>query len=566
MPSNLHAQGDDHDWRRYVAFSFSASDLLVEIDQSGLIRFATGATEEMLGLSADAVTGKKFLSFVADPDRASLAEALDTVVPGRRMQHRTIGFALGHSLVHLSGFKLPHEPDRCYLTASRVMIPSTHRPGTVRDAETGLLSSEDFTQLVEDQIRLIRDTGHDAAITLLQLNGLDSLQRRISPQDKDSLLREVGATLQSYSLGGDAAGRLDDDKYGVVYAPGQVLTGLMNRVRDLINQADPTGDTQLVEQTISLSDHKLEHREAAQAIRYAVNRFVDSDARPFDIDTLENGVEQHMQETVERIGALRRLIDDAAFDLAYQPIVDLADRDVHHYEALTRFPGGDSPFDTITFAEQIGIIEDFDLAVVRKVQAALSAPDAMQSAVQIAVNLSARSLESDTFVSALRALLATDSAIRPRMLFEITESYKAKDLKRVNDIMQVLRGDGHCICLDDFGAGGASFDYIQNIEVDFVKLDGAYVRQMMDRQRDLFILKAMADLCANLKIETIAEFVETESQAKTLRQINVQHGQGYLFGKPDGIPKSADSGLTMPAASAAPRRVARRTGERTSWA
>lgn len=552
------------EWRRYVAFSFASSDLLIELAADSQIQFVTGATAELLGAEARALMGRKFIDLVDRADRATISEAIAGLRPGHRLPQHTISFTLGRTPFHLTGFRLPDDPDRVYLAGSRALIADPRVLGIARDGETGLLSRSDFTALVEDQIELLSSAGEDAALTLLQVDDLEGLRRRVGPTRANALLRDVGDALRTFSIGGDTAGRLDDEKYGIVHQPMQSVTALVTRLTDLIRKTDPSGKSGVVRQTISLSEHGLDGREAAQAIRYAVNRFVDADANEFDIRNLEDGLEREMSDTVERIRVLKRTIAADSFTLVFQPIVAFADRIIKHHEALTRFANGGSPHETIVFAESVGMVADFDLAVARKVRDFVR--DTSRGApVRIAVNLSARSLESDLFVDALRALMAEEPALRPAILFEVTESYKVKELERANTIIQRLRGDGHKLCLDDFGAGGASFDYIQVLDVDVVKLDGIYVRRMLESQRDSFILEAMAALCRKLRIETVAEFVETEDQAHRLHALGVRYGQGWLFGKPLPVP-ATQVPRPASAAEALGRRPVQRKGEQVTWA
>ncbi len=144
---------------------------------------------------------------------------------------------------------------------------------------------------------------------------------------------------------------------------------------------------------------------------------------------------------------------------------------------------------------------------------------------------------------------------------------RIKDLQATNTVLQVLRADGHKICLDDFGAGAASFPYIQALEVDYVKIDGAYVKRMETHPRDRAILKAMVGLCRDLGVGTVAEMVETESQAKALVDLGVDYAQGYLFGRPSldfTFPQLAAAPLELVAEGGA-RRLMRRRGSRETW-
>ena len=556
-------QKPSSEWRRYVAFSFATSDLLIELDGQGHIHFITGAAEELLGLSTGALQGKRFIDLIAAGDRASLAPAIDALEPGHRLMPRNVHFSLARCPFVLSGFRLPDDPDRVYLAVSRTVAPALPRRNPERDAATGLLGRADFTALVEDQMQLLHDAAEDAALTLMEFGDLDGLRKRVGPQRFEALLREMGEAMRAHSLGGDAAGLLDDDKYGVIHSPSDTITGLMTELDALVHDADPTGDAQLKHHSINLTTHSLSGQEAAQAIRYAINRFAEADDRTFDIRDLQDGIEQEMTDTVARIDTLKQTISGHAFTLFYQPIVALSDRRVHHHEVLTRFWDGDSPYETISFAEHVGLISDFDLAVARKAAEIVCAPSDMP-APRLAVNLSARSLENDQFVDHLRELMATDPRLPNAILFEITESYKVRDLDRANTVTQKLRADGHHICLDDFGAGGASFDYIQKLDVDYVKLDGIYVRRMMESQRDIYILEAMAGLCRKLKIKTVAEFIESEDQAFRLAALGVDMGQGWLFGKAEPnlvtrVPKPAVAGRDA-------ARAGRRKGETVSWA
>ena len=117
-------------------------------------------------------------------------------------------------------------------------------------------------------------------------------------------------------------------------------------------------------------------------------------------------------------------------------------------------------------------------------------------------------------------------------MFEITESARIEDLGEANRFIQGLRQAGHEVCLDDFGAGSAALRYLHALEIDVVKIDGQYVRSAMETPRNQAFLKAVAGLCHDLGIATIAEMIEDEPCAQMLRECRVRYGQGYMYGKP----------------------------------
>ena len=137
------------------------------------------------------------------------------------------------------------------------------------------------------------------------------------------------------------------------------------------------------------------------------------------------------------------------------------------------------------------------------------------------------------FVETLLDLMRQFPENRNKPLFEITESTQITDLDGVNGAVRRLQEQGCQVCLDDFGAGTASFQYLQAIQVDFVKIDGAYVGRMLTSERDRLLIRNLSQLCHELGVGTIAEFVETHEQADLLNELGVQFGQGYFFGRPD---------------------------------
>ncbi len=158
--------------------------------------------------------------------------------------------------------------------------------------------------------------------------------------------------------------------------------------------------------------------------------------------------------------------------------------------------------------------------------------DQQPNALDVAVNLSGRSLENPAFVSVMLELLARYPNLRHRLMIEVTESSRIKNLERVGKVIQSFRSAGHRVCIDDFGAGSAALQYLRFLNVDVIKIDGLYVREIATNPNDRTLVKAIQFLCNELKCESVAEMIEEAAQAKLLRELGVKFGQGYLYGKP----------------------------------
>jgi len=175
--------------------------------------------------------------------------------------------------------------------------------------------------------------------------------------------------------------------------------------------------------------------------------------------------------------------------------------------------------------------------------------------VDLAVNISGKSLDSDMFVEAMMKLLEPHANLSRHLLFEITESTAMTNLQRVDRILTGLRQAGYRICLDDFGAGASSFPYLQALSVDFVKIDGGYIARMSDSAKDRAILKAMVAMCRDLGIGMIAEMIERVEQGEDLREMGIAYGQGFLFGRPTASLSAYVPALGKAVQVGAPRRL-----------
>jgi len=431
--------------------------------------------------------------------------------------------------VVLRGCCLPERPDTLYFTVTRA-IDLEAAATAHRDEETGLLAGPAFEKVAT---AALKDPEHrDVRLTLLDVDGIDELRGTAGDAAVSRLLGEIGDFLSAHAADGVSAGRIASNRFAVIQDSSKAadLRGGIERLsRDDEGSA---ASLSVKSEAIPLTAGGLTLADAEKALAYTLAHFGTGGGEK--IRSLADGFRKLVDDTVERISQMRSSISEEGLKIVFQPVVDLADRRLHHYEVLSRFEEERSPAELVQFAEGVGLIEELDLTVCQR---ALAFMDSWTNdlGLMLSVNLSGRSLVSDAFVGALEGLLKPRSD-RKRLLFEITETSEIADLARAQRIIQDLRRSGHKVCLDDFGSGAASFPYLQAFTIDFVKIDGAYVTRMLDAMRDHAILKAMVQLCSDLGTATIAEMIETDTQAQRLSQTGVNYGQGYLFGRPTPTP------------------------------
>ncbi len=521
---------------RFVAFAFAAADLLIQVDAEGVVRFASGAAMGMTRRRLDALVGTSFADLLSPGDRTFARALLDQLSPGARLEPVLVRLArdrTADTVVQLGACRLPGDASQYQVTLSTVRGGADADALASADPVTGLLDGDSFQKVAQARIEAAAAAGQDVKMTLLELDGVPEDMPETEP-----MMAEIGAYLRAHSIGGMSAGRLDAEKYGVIHREGVDGEQLKIEIGRIARESAPAGVAIAVASaTLDLTSGDLPPADAGKALAFALNSFITSAGDGFSLDQLARNVSSLMSQTVDRMSALRRQIDERRFSIVFQPIVSLADRTAHHFEVLARFSESADTGGTIAFAEQVHMVKELDMEIARQSVQCLRTRLSDGMPVQLAVNLSARSLESDAFVKELfDLLLPTSEGVRRHLLFEVTESSQITRMEQVHNVISRLRGLALRVCLDDFGQGAASFQYIQAFDVDFVKIDGAYVRRALDQPKDRAIVRAIIGLCRDLGVGTIAEMIETEEQAAALVELGASYGQGYLFGRPSEEP------------------------------
>lgn len=503
-----------------LGFSLAAADLLLELDGNFRVTYASGSARNIMGRDCDALLGLPFESLVSTDDLETVSSAFARLIEVVRPPPRAIHMADTGVIVMFGACSLPGAADRIFVALSMVRLPGHETlPDTKTVGATGepaqATSRDAFITAARDLVIGVHELGAEPAMTLLDIPVSDDQDEGFSHDAE-----RVTETLRERSLGG-VVGRISDRVFAVVH----------ERTRSVEMPVDPDGASAPF-RTVDLNPGDLGHDDVAQLIEYVLDQFIELGPQKFDIASLSSGKTRFVRRAVKRLSDFQQTLFNDRFRIVFQPIVSFSDGTVHHYEVLSRFPDGEGPQQTVLFAESAGLIEDLDLAVCRKAIDVLHETHKAGNPTELAINISARSLRSGILVSAIEALLASLGALRKNLLLEITETYRIEDLVHAENVLQQFRRAGTPVCLDDFGAGTASFQYFQALTIDYAKIDGAYVKGLPSDRRNAAILRAMVGLCRDLNVGTVAEMVETEAQARELREMGVDYGQGWLFGAP----------------------------------
>jgi EAL domain-containing protein (putative c-di-GMP-specific phosphodiesterase class I) len=256
------------------------------------------------------------------------------------------------------------------------------------------------------------------------------------------------------------------------------------------------------------------------------------------------------QTAVEAVSDITDEIDDNRFILYCQPIVPLlaSVSQKNHYEILIRKVSLDGeitlPTSFIPSAERYHLMPNIDRWVIKNTFAAyrkLLDISSEQCDYIFSINLSGTSLGDKSLLGYIREQFAIYSIPPQRICFEITETAAIVNLKNTINLFSTLRKIGCKFALDDFGSGMSSFMYLKNFEVDYLKIDGTFVREMHENKIDHAMVRSIHSVAEAMNIETVAEFVENKEILRELQSIGVHYGQGHYLGEPVVLKKMIEN-------------------------
>jgi EAL domain-containing protein (putative c-di-GMP-specific phosphodiesterase class I) len=517
---------------RFVAFAFAAADLLVQLDVERRISFVSGAAQALLGVPAALLVGRDVRTFIDPGDHIYFDRLLDDIARRGRIEPSALRLVRGdktRSRVMVGGCCFSGRSGDYFM--AMMHLPAIDTVG--RDPETQLLTPGTFAETAK-RLALSPGGAEGNQMVMLRLGGLSVIEDGLTPELCGQLRGEIAGLLRSVSLGGDTAAQIDREAFSLVQKRGTDTAHLQFSLKAVAQSIDPDASLSVTTATVNLDANELGDQDAGRAVAYCIKQFSETEGADFALSSLGDGFSDMVNRTMTRVTEVRSTLGQGAFTLAYQPIVELASGKLHHFEVLSRFQPGQSPYELVTFSEQVGLAEELDLAVCEK---ALRAARGAAVPEHIALNLSGRSIQSADFTQRLMSMI--DELVREpkRVIFEITESSAIQNLEDADRVIQALRRRGHPLCLDDFGAGFSAYNYLRRFPVDFIKLDGAFLRAAFADPREAALIRSLAVLCRELRCGTIGEMIETRSEASAAKALGVDFGQGYHFGRPAPEPR-----------------------------
>jgi len=511
--------------------------VVLEVDVDDKISLVVGEPSNLLGADTDDLLGHDFVSYIHEKD----------VAIWRLIRHKVENVPhlgpLPLRLKNTSGNRGAFEVHVARVDASgtALLLSITAYQGQLslgenKRPESSLsrkFEKRDFAKLGSHLDKFVNESDSGVAEALIGLAGIGSS----SDSDIETSLWALYSLLHDAASESAAAKLSEKKREG--FSENRKPDTEQNRQADAVRVKGAMRDAyqQKGNETNYVTvagDDGISESEAVKAAVYAMKKSAEI-GRAKTMKALTGGYEKRLENVKNQLRAFKKIVVQERFEIALQPIVNVKNDEIHHFEALARFDAdffSGSPFEFMCFAEDVGVIQEFDLAMTMKVVSLLNRMQRLGFNIGIAVNISGRSIQSQAFLRHFFRILEDCGNLRQLLTFELTESSQIDDLETTNRVLSRIRDFGHKVALDDFGAGAAGLQYLRVLKVDMVKIDGIYIRKGIEEEENRAFLRSMAELCAGMNIETVGECVENDAQRSFLEEIGVNYAQGWLYGKP----------------------------------
>lgn len=415
---------------------------------------------------------------------------------------------------------------------------------STHDAESGLINRRTFVR----HLASLAPAGEPspAALAVISVDRYRQLVTGLGDAESARVLNEVGALVRQHFPAQAIAARIGLNEFAVAHPDLQV--------RELAMQAEP----------LRLAISNLAGRYPEITISASVGVAVWSDDARADNGLLDahraafvarqrggNLVHAYRDDDPELVEQredtlwatrIRNALAQGRFRLVFQPVMRIADQRIDHYEVLVRMLDERGhllpPPAFIAVAERTGLIHDIDRWVIGAAIGLLEHLLPLRPDLRFNINLSGRAFQDSLLVPFVCQQLEKSRVAGNRITFEITETAAIANIGETREMVAALRTLGCEFALDDFGAGFASYSYLKQLQVDVVKIDGAFIRNVATDQTDQILVRSMVDIAKRLGKRTVAEFVGDQQTLDFLAGIGVDYAQGYFVGKPGALLQS----------------------------
>lgn len=413
------------------------------------------------------------------------------------------------------------------------------------DPLTDLCNRRKFTQDFEKSLQTAIRYQHENALLFLDLDEFKDINDTSGHKAGDDLLKAVAKTLVKVTRFTDLVARLGGDEFAVILPEidRHGANTLAKKILSELAQIDLSYGAvkHKVSSSIGIVHFPLHDASIHELLGFAdlaMYKAKSSGKGTFHTFSANDQTQEQLETRVFWKHQIEDALENNNFILNFQPILEIESSTIRHYEVLIRMRDSSSgeirmPGKFIQIAEESGLIHNIDHYVLRHAMIKLASLQKQGIDATFAINLSGAVVDDPVVLPLIKQLIKKHKVNPEKLIFEVTETSAVSNLQQAKKLMESIKVLGCRFSLDDFGVGFSSFNYMRELPVDIIKIDGIFIKDLDKNADDQLFVKALVDVAKGLGKKTIAEYVETKEILVLLQKYGVDYAQGFYIGRPE---------------------------------
>ena len=433
------------------------------------------------------------------------------------------------------------------------------------DVLTGLYNRRRFVEELRKEVQNVARDKREAALLFIDLDQFKYVNDTCGHPAGDRMIRKVADQLQRCVGNSGTVGRFGGDEFTVLATSvtRETARTLAESILEDLRKVAHVEDQNVFHVHCSIGiamidSDRFDHDDLISQADIACRDAKASGRNRLAFHSMSERDVEQMTADVNWISKLREAIDNDLLILRYQPIVCIETGETSHHEVLLRMksPKGGmiSPDAFLPAAVRFGLMAEIDTWLIETAIAELARYRQDAADLRFAINLSSNAFEAENLTAFVRSQLTRHEVPAECVTFEITESLAMRHLNHVEKQIAGLRELGCEVSLDDFGTGYSSFSYLQKLPVDYIKIDGTFIKDLVRNPVDQKMVRMIGEIGRAAGMKTVAEYVQSGAIFTLLGELGIDYAQGFYIGRPTATPIRK----TMPVAIDARERKGRK--------